>query len=189
MGCIDMVSKYFGRGFWSRRLVAIVVSCAALQACLAAPSSRLSGKYCLDGIDADSLTEQFSCLYLQSDGMATMTISGVTVDLQWQFLEQNRIKLVGQSTGTGLTLDVSPDQSELVGLYGFARYVRHQSDSHSRQPLPSASQASQDDPQSSQAFSGPYPATPFLILIGFLVFASLLVGLVVMIRRQGDDDF
>ena len=153
------MDKYFMGRFWSRRLVVIVASCAALQACLASPSSQLSGKYCLDGMDDNSSAEQFSCLYLQPDGKATVAMFGVLADAQWQFLEQNRIKFVNQLTGTGLTLDVSPDQSELVGLMGFVRYVKHQSSESSYQPLPSTSPLG---PQSPQPFSGSSPGATLL---------------------------
>ncbi len=183
------MDKCFMDRLWSRRLVVVIASCAALQACLASPSSQLSGKYCLDGMDDSSSAEQFSCLYLEPDGKAAVKMFGVLTDAQWQFLEQNRIKLVNQSTGTGLTLDVSPDQSELVGLLGFVRYVKHQSAKPSHQPLPSASHPPPLGPQSPKPFSSPSPAAPLLGAAGFLVVASLLVGLFVLIRRQGDDDF
>lgn len=183
------MDKYFMGRLWSRRLVVIVASCAALQACLASPSSRLSGKYCLDGMDDNSSAKQFSCLYLQPDGKAAVTMFGFLADAQWQFLEQNRIKVVNQSTGTGLTLDVSPDQSELVGLLGFVRYVKHQSAEPSHQPLPSASKPSPLGPQSPQPFPGSSPVATLLGAMGFLVVVCLLAGLVVLIRQQGGDDY
>ena len=140
-------------------------------------------------MDDNSSAEQFSCLYLQPDGKAAVTMFGVLTDAQWQFLEQNRIKLVNQSTGTGLTLDVSPDQSELVGLMGFVRYVKHQSSEPSHQPLPSASQPSPLGPQSPQPFSGSSSVATLLGGIVFLVVLCLLAGLVVLIRQQNDDDY
>ena len=166
------------------RISTLVISCVVLQACLATPGSQISGKYCLEGAES-------SCLYLQPGGQATMTTFGVLVDARWEFLEKNRIKIVADSTSTGLILDVSPGQSELVGLVGLLRYVRTDSVRPGSQPLPADGQRLPLSPQGPQQPSGPQTsqAAPLVAVIAFLLTLSLSVGLILLIRRRGADDF
>ena len=74
-------------------------------------------------MDSDEAVIEFSCLYLKPDGTATITMIGALAEARWEFLEQSRIKIVGQSMGAGLTLDIAPDRSALIGLLGLVRYV------------------------------------------------------------------
>ena len=98
-----------------------------MQACFATTGSQLSGKYCLDSEDLIEAKTEFSCLYLKPDGTATITMLNTLAlsEARWEFLEQKRIKLITQSTGIGLTLDVTSEQSELIGLFDFVRFVRN----------------------------------------------------------------
>ena len=116
----------------------IVCGCALLQDCFATTGSQLSGKYCLDSEDLIEAKTEFSCLHLKPDGTATITMLNTLAlsEARWEFLEEKRIKLMAQSTGIGLTLDVAPDQSELIGLFGFMRFVRNDVPEPVKQPSP-----------------------------------------------------
>ena len=163
--------------FRSSDVLAIVCGCAFLQACFATTGSQLSGKYCLDSDDLIEAKTEFSCLYLKPDGKATVTMLNTFAlsEARWEFLEQNRIQLMAQSNGIGLTLDVAPDQSELIGLFGFVRFVRNDLPEQANQPSPKAPNTS-DKP-------------PLIAAFGLLALVFLLAALVVLIRQQNEDDF
>lgn len=172
------------------RVAACFVGCVLLQACFASPGSRLHGKYCLEGLGSDQSESQMSCLYLQPDGRATVTMFGVSSDARWEFLEQNRIHFVAQSTGSGLILDVSSDQSVLVGLHGLVRYVRMQPGQPMAEPLPADNQSLPRPPQEPalSPASGTPAATPVIAVVACLALVSILSGFILLIRQQGEED-
>lgn len=167
--------------FRSSDVLAIVCGCAFLQACFATTGSQLSGKYCLDSDDLIEAKTEFSCLYLKPDGTATITMLNTLAlsEARWEFLEQKRIKLMTQSTGIGLTLDVAPDQSELIGLFGFVRFVRNDVSEPVNQPYPQAPNTSNKPPQ----------IAPLIAAVGLLALFSLIGALVVLIRQQHEGDY
>lgn len=132
-------------------------------------------------MDSDEAVIEFSCLYLKPDGTATITMIGALAEARWEFLEQSRIKIVGQSMGAGLTLDIAPDRSALIGLLGLVRYVRKQPSLPANQPMPLAPEVPQPNPPASST-------VPLIAGVGFLGLVSLLLALVVLIRQQGEDD-
>lgn len=162
-------------------LLTIVCGCSLLHACFATTSSQLSGKYCLDSEDLIEVKTEFSCLYLKPDGKATVTMLNTFAlsEARWEFLEQNRIQLMAQSNGIGLTLDVAPDQSELIGLFGFVRFVRNDLPEQANQPSPKAPNTSDKPPL----------VAPLIAAFGLLALVFLLAALVVLIRQQNEDDF
>jgi hypothetical protein len=162
-------------------VLTIVCGYALLQACFATTGSQLSGKYCLDSEDLIEAKTEFSCLYLKPDGTATITMLNnlALSEARWEFLEQKRINLMPQSTGIGLTLDVSPDQSELIGLFGFVRFVRNDVSEPVNQPSSQAPNTSNKPPQTA----------PLIAAVGLLALVSLVGALVVLIRQKNEDDY
>lgn len=162
-------------------VLTIVCGYALLQACFATTGSQLSGKYCLDSEDLIEAKTEFSCLYLKPDGTATITMLNTLAlsEARWEFLEQKRINLMPQSTGIGLTLDVSRDQSELIGLFGFVRFVRNDVSEPVNQPSSQAPNTSNKPPQTA----------PLIAAVGLLAFVSLVGALVVLIRQKNEDDY
>ena len=152
-----------------------------MQACFATTGSQLSSKCCLDSEDLIEAKTEFSCLDLKPDCTSTIKMSNILAlsEARWEFLEQKRIKIMTQLTGLALTLDVAPDQSELIGLFGFIRFVRNDVSEQANQPSPKAPHTS----------NKPSQTAPLIAAVGLLVLVSLFAVLVVMIRQQNQDDY
>lgn len=95
-------------------LALTVGGCDALQ------RASIAGKYCL--ANSPSMA---SCIYLKSDGSGSMTMFGsFGGGIKWTFLEDRKISLTGNATGSGMILDVSDDNKTLSAFGGITKYER-----------------------------------------------------------------